>query len=42
MISYEPFYKTLKNKGYTFVPIGSLIYKENYKILHDGTQQQYS
>ena len=29
---------TLKNKGYTFVPIGELIYKENYTI--DGTGRQ--
>ena len=31
---------TLKNKGYTFVPIGELIYKENYTI--DGTGRQRS
>lgn len=30
--------ETLKNKGYTFVPIGELIYKENYVI--DGTGRQ--
>ena len=29
---------TLKNRGYTFVPIGELIYKENYTI--DGTGRQ--
>ena len=29
---------TLKNKGYSFVPIGELIYKENYVI--DGTGRQ--
>lgn len=29
---------TLKNKGYEFVPIGELIYKENYTI--DGTGRQ--
>ena len=29
---------TLKNKGYSFVPIGELIYKENYTI--DGTGRQ--
>ena len=29
---------TLKNKGYTFVPIGELIYKDNYVI--DGTGRQ--
>ncbi|MBQ8197232.1 MAG: polysaccharide deacetylase family protein [Clostridia bacterium] len=34
--------KSLKEKGYTFVPIGQLIYRENYRILHDGTQQSYS
>lgn len=30
----------LKEKGYTFVPIGDLIYKTDYKILPDGTQIQ--
>lgn len=30
--------ETLKNKGYTFVPIDELIYKENYVI--DGTGRQ--
>ena len=30
--------ETLKNKGYTFVPIGELIYRENYVI--DGTGRQ--
>ncbi len=30
--------ETLKNKGYSFVPIGELIYKENYTI--DGTGRQ--
>ena len=29
---------TLKNKGYSFVPIGELIYKDNYTI--DGTGRQ--
>ncbi len=29
---------TLKNKGYTFVPIGELIYKNNYTV--DGTGKQ--
>lgn len=29
---------TLKNRGYTFVPIGELIYKDNYTI--DGTGRQ--
>ena len=31
---------TLKNKGFTFVPIGELIYKENYTIDHSGKQIQ--
>lgn len=30
--------ETLKNRGYTFVPIGELIYRENYSI--DGTGRQ--
>ncbi|MDE6104332.1 MAG: polysaccharide deacetylase family protein [Clostridia bacterium] len=30
--------ETLKNKGYSFVPIGELIYKENYTV--DGTGRQ--
>ncbi|MDE7440439.1 MAG: polysaccharide deacetylase family protein [Clostridia bacterium] len=30
--------ETLKNKGYSFVPIGELIYKDNYVI--DGTGRQ--
>lgn len=30
--------ETLKNRGYSFVPIGELIYKENYTI--DGTGRQ--
>ena len=30
--------ETLKNKGFTFVPIGELIYRENYSI--DGTGRQ--
>lgn len=30
--------KTLKEQGYEFVPIGELIYRDNYKILPDGTQ----
>ncbi len=30
--------KTIKEEGYTIVPISELIYKENYKIVHDGTQ----
>ena len=31
----------LKNSGYTFVPIGELIYKSNYKMRADGTQTKY-
>ena len=31
-------FSTLKNRGYTFVPISDLIYKENYAI--DGTGRQ--
>lgn len=30
--------ETLKNKGYSFVPIGELIYKENYTIDNTGRQ----
>lgn len=30
--------ETLKNKGYTFVPIGELIYKDNYTIDVNGRQ----
>ncbi|MDE6001115.1 MAG: polysaccharide deacetylase family protein [Clostridia bacterium] len=30
--------ETLKNKGYSFVPIGELIYRENYTV--DGTGRQ--
>ena len=30
--------KTLKDEGYEFVFIEDLIYKENYEIIHDGTQ----
>ena len=30
--------KTLKEQGYEFVFINDLIYKENYEIIHDGTQ----
>ena len=30
--------KTLINEGYTFVFIEDLILKENYEIIHDGTQ----
>ena len=32
-------FSTLKNRGYEFVPIGELIYKENYTI--DGTGRQH-
>ncbi len=31
--------KTLKGKGYQFVPIGELIYRDNYEMLPDGTQK---
>ena len=30
--------KCLKDEGYEFVFISDLIYKENYEIIHDGTQ----
>ncbi|MBQ7107094.1 MAG: polysaccharide deacetylase family protein [Clostridia bacterium] len=30
--------KTLKEQGYEFVFIEDLIYKDNYQIIHDGTQ----
>ncbi|MBE6779842.1 MAG: deacetylase [Ruminococcaceae bacterium] len=30
--------KTLKDEGYEFVFIEDLIYKDNYEIIHDGTQ----
>ena len=33
-------FSTLKNRGYKFVPIGELIYKENYTI--DGAGKQHS
>ena len=33
-------FSTLKNKGYEFVPIGELIYKENYTIDHSGRQHK--
>ena len=32
---------TLKERGYQFVSIGELIYKDNYKMLADGTQIRY-
>ncbi len=31
--------KTLKEQGYTFVPIGELIYRDNYLMGTDGTQK---
>ena len=31
-------FSTLKNRGYTFVPIGELIYRENYTIDYNGRQ----
>ena len=31
-------FSTLKNKGFTFVPIGELIYTKNYTIDHTGRQ----
>lgn len=31
-------FSTLKNRGYTFVPISELIYKEGYSIDHNGRQ----
>ena len=33
---------TLKEQGYEFVPIGELIYKDNYTMLSDGGQQRNS
>ena len=33
-------FSTLKNRGYEFVPIGELIYKENYTIDHNGRQRK--
>ena len=30
--------ETLKNRGYSFVPVGELIYRENYTV--DGTGRQ--
>jgi hypothetical protein len=32
-------FSTLKNRGYEFVPIGELIYKDNFTI--DGTGKQH-
>lgn len=31
--------ETLKNRGYTFVPVGELIYRENYSMDSDGRQR---
>lgn len=33
-------FSTLKNRGYTFVPISELIYKEGYSIDHNGRQHR--
>ena len=33
-------FSTLKNRGYTFVPIGELIYKSDYTIDHYGRQRK--
>ena len=33
-------FSTLKNRGFEFVPIGELIYKEDYHINHNGVQQK--
>ena len=35
-------FSTLKNRGFTFVPISQLIYKENYTIDHNGRQRALS
>lgn len=34
--------ETLKNRGYSFVPVGELIYRENYVIDGTGMQKQAS
>jgi peptidoglycan/xylan/chitin deacetylase (PgdA/CDA1 family) len=34
--------ETLKNRGYTFVPVGELIYRENYTIDSAGVQRTAS
>ncbi len=31
-------FSTLQNRGYEFIPIGELIYKENYALDHNGRQ----
>ena len=33
-------FSTLKNRGFTFVPIGELIYRENYTIDSTGKQHK--
>ncbi len=33
-------FSTLQNRGYEFVPIGELIYKDNYQIDHNGRQHK--
>ena len=33
-------FSTLKNRGFTFVPISELIYKENYYMDHNGRQHR--
>ncbi len=33
-------FSTLKNRGYTFVPISELIYTKNYYVDHNGRQRQ--
>lgn len=33
---------TLKERGYEFVPIGELIYRDNFEMLLDGSQQKIS
>ena len=33
-------FSTLKNRGFTFVPIGELIYRENYTIDANGRQHK--
>ena len=33
-------FSTLKNRGFSFVPISELIYKENYRIDHNGRQHR--
>lgn len=33
-------FSTLKNRGYQFVPIGELIYKQNYHLDHNGRQHE--